>query len=401
MMDNFLSALNAIWSNKVRSSLTLLGVVIGVSSVTILVSLGQGLKNDVAGLIRGFGTNVVIIVPGQVDPESGPAAQNPFNLINFEVLTTKDANTIADMPAIASSSPMSPVSGTVAYGKRQATPAILGGNSQIATAFEILKIDEGRMFRNDEGKVAVMGTVPRDALFGKKSSVGRKIMIAGEEFTVVGQFGKSKSAGVIGSELDSLALIPFKTATVMNKDTVKIIRIVAKVRTGENVDRAKEKIKAVLLANHKGQRDFTVLTQDQILGLFDRFLTLATSMVSAIAAISLIVGGIGIMNIMFVSVTERTREIGIRKAVGATKGAILVQFLIEAVIVTLVGGVIGLAVAFGVGFAVAANTDLTPAISLDIIVLAVGISSAVGLVFGIWPALNAARKDPIDALRYE
>ncbi len=402
MKDNILSALSSIWGNKVRSFLTLLGVVIGVSSVTILISLGQGLKNDVSNLIQGFGTNVIVTLSGQVNPEGGQQSQNPANFLTLDILTEKDTRDIQSLDDVTVAAALSPVAGNLKFEDKMASPAIFGSQPNVIKAFETLKIDEGRMFKADDGNVIVLGSAPTTQLFGEEvDPIGEKILLGKDEFLIVGSFKKPKTTALIGSELANMSMIPFNTATKLNNGNVKIVRIVSKARDDADVNKVKDEIFDTLLANHDGEEDFTVLTQEDLLGLFNRFLNLATSMVSAIASISLVVGGIGIMNIMFVTVSERTREIGIRKAVGATKGAILVQFLTEAVVVTLVGGIIGLGIAYGVGEIVASQTSLRPAITADVILLAVGISSAIGLIFGLWPAIRAARKDPIEALRYE
>ncbi len=402
MKDNILSALSSIWGNKVRSFLTLLGVVIGVSSVTILISLGQGLKNDVSNLIQGFGTNVIVTLSGQVNPEGGQQSQNPANFLTLDILTEKDTRDIQSLDDVTVAAALSPVAGNLKFEDKMASPAIFGSQPNVIKAFETLKIDEGRMFKADDGNVIVLGSAPTTQLFGEEvDPIGEKILLGKDEFLIVGSFKKPKTTALIGSELANMSMIPFNTATKLNNGNVKIVRIVSKARDDADVNKVKDEIFDTLLANHDGEEDFTVLTQEDLLGLFNRFLNLATSMVSAIASISLVVGGIGIMNIMFVTVSERTREIGIRKAVGATKGAILVQFLTEAVVVTLVGGIIGLGIAYGVGEIVASQTSLRPDITADVILLAVGISSAIGLIFGLWPAIRAARKDPIEALRYE
>lgn len=402
MIDNILSALSSIWGNKVRSFLTLLGVVIGVASVTIFISLGQGLKNDVSNLIQGFGTNVIVTLSGKIDPGGGgPSSQNPANFLTLDILTEKDAKDIQNLKDVTAASPLSPVAGNLQFEDKTASPAIFGSQPNVGKAFETLKVGKGRMFKADEGNVIVLGSGPTNQLFGDDDPIGKKILLGKNEVEVVGSFKKPKTTALIGSEIENMSMIPFNTSTEINDGNVKIVRIVSKAKDEADVDKVKDEIFDTLLANHDGEEDFTVLTQDDLLGLFNQFLNIATSMVTAIASISLIVGGIGIMNIMFVTVTERTREIGIRKAVGATKGAILVQFLTEAVVVTLVGGVIGLAIAFGVGEVVAANSALRPSITINVIVLAVGTSSAIGLIFGLWPAIRAARKDPIEALRYE
>ncbi len=402
MINNVYSALLSIWSNKVRSVLTVVGVVIGVASVTTLVSLGEGLKQDVSGLIQGFGTNVITIISGKIDTTSRSQTTNPANFITGDILTIPDVEKIEKTAGIEAVTPLSVVAGSVKNNDKTAAPAVFGTYPNYLQAFQILRLDKGQSFeKQNAGNVVILADTPRKELFGDDNPIGKKITIAKEEFEVIGTLGKAQSSSLFGSEFDNIAIIPFDTATHLNKDQVKILRIVAKASDTSDVNAVKDSIRHDILANHDGEDNFTVLTQENILGLFDKFLTLATTLVSAIAAISLVVGGIGIMNIMLVTVTERTKEIGIRKAVGATKIAILIQFLTEAIMVTLVGSLLGLAIAYIVDIIVRAQSELTPVITPSVILIAVAISVIIGVIFGLWPALRAANKDPIDALRYE
>lgn len=404
MLDNIKNALASIWSNKVRSLLTVLGVVIGVSSVTTLVSLGQGLKNDVSKLIQGFGSNVIVVVAGKIDTSSGSTAgSNPANFIAGDILTQRDTEDIKSKPEILAVSPLSPTVGSLRKNDKTAPTIVFGAYPDILQALEISKIEKGKMFeRNNSGNEIVLGPQAAESLFDSEDPIGKKVEYGKRELTVIGTLAKPKTTTVLGGgEMEQLSLIPFDTAKELNKDQTKILRIIAKAKDGADVKQVKNDINTIIKKNHDGEEDFTVLTQDDILDLFGQFLTLATTMVSAIAAISLIVGGIGIMNIMLVTVTERTKEIGLRKAVGATRLAIGFQFLVEAIVITLFGGIIGLAISFTVGAIVASQTPLTPAITPEVILTAVGISVVVGIIFGLWPALRAAKKDPIEALRYE
>lgn len=403
MIDYFHQAIIALWGNKVRSFLNVLGVVIGVSSVTILVSLGEGLKSDVSGLIGDLGTNVIAVTGGKLDPNSlSQNSSNPANFISGDVLTLEDVKSIDELSAIAEVTPAALVAGSLKYGEKSANPTLFGAYPNFLRIFTILELAEGRMFDpGEEGDVIILPSSVKHQLFGERSPLGLKVTAGSRELTVIGVLKGQQGQSVFGGEFDTLAVIPFTSATRLNKNQEKVVRIYASASETADVKEVSRAIKEKLLANHNNEEDFTVLTQEDMLGLFDTFLNLATTMVSAIAAISLLVGGIGIMNIMLVTVTERTREIGLRKAVGATRFAILVQFLIEAIVVTFVGALIGLALAFIVAAVVAAKTELQPVIGPTTIALSVGISIIVGLIFGLWPAMRAAAKDPIEALRYE
>lgn len=394
------SALRSIYHNKVRSLLTVLGVVIGVSSVTTLVSLGQGLKNDVASLIQGLGTNVVVVIAGSMDGQG-----NPANLVAGDILTLDDVTTIAAIDDVQSVTPYSLVGGAVrADDGEQITPVILGTYPTILESFEVMELEQGAMFPNTTGDFAVLGPMTTESLFGDSDPIGKTITIvtreSSKDLLVIGTLAAATSTSLFGSEFDNVLLVPFDTATEIN-GAVSISRIMVKADGAADVAGLKEQIVASLRENHGGEEDFSVLTQDDLLDLFNQFLNLSTALVSAIAAISLVVGGIGIMNIMLVTVTERTREIGLRKAVGATKFAILMQFLVEAIVITAFGGILGLGASVLVGLVVASQTPLQPEITPEVILLSIGISTIIGIIFGLWPAMRAANKDPIEALRYE
>ncbi len=403
-MESVKTALLSIWSNKVRSVLTVLGIVIGVASVTILVSLGQGLKDEVSTLIRGFGSNLMFVTAGKIDTKSGSGmgGSNPANFIAGDILTLNDVDAIKGVSGVTEVAPMALVAGTVTSDGKPVNATVTGTYPNFEKALEILKVKDGKMFESiTAGDVVVIGPQIKKDVFGDVDAVGKTISINKTPFTIVGVFGEVEASSIFGNEFSSLAVVPFETGTALNKGKVTINRIVVKAANDAKVSSVKEAVKKAILKSHAGEENFSVLTQDDILGLFDQFLSLATTLVSAIAAISLVVGGIGIMNIMLVTVTERTKEIGLRKAVGATKLAIATQFLVEAVFVTLIGGLIGLLISFGVGAVVAAKTPLTPSITPNVILVALGVSTVIGIIFGLWPALRAAQKDPIEALRYE
>jgi putative ABC transport system permease protein len=403
MLDNIRAALQSIWLNKGRSILTVLGVVIGVFSVTTLVAVGKGLEKDMTNLVQGFGSNVIMVIAGKIDPQDPNAMSNPANFFSGDIIRMSDVEQLRDIAGVVSVTPASIVAGSVQSEDRAATPTLLGVTPNIFQSVELFQIGAGRMFNEGETRVIVLNPRSAQLLFPGQDPLGKEVMVgkgSGLPFTVIGTLAKPKVSNTISQEFERMAFIPFQAATELN-GRESILRLFIKAGEAGQVEAVRDQIKSTLRANHNGEEEFTVMTQEDLLDLFGRFLDLTTVMVTALAAISLLVGGIGIMNIMLVTVTERTREIGLRKAVGATQRAILSQFLVESVVVTLMGGLIGLLFSLAAGKYISLQSDLNPAFTGGVISLALGVSTLIGLLFGLWPAWRAARKDPIEALRYE
>ena len=408
LLEAIKSGLIAIWSNKIRSFLTMLGMIIGVSSVITLISIGKGVYNDVASIVSDMGTNLVFVVSGDISgmtqSTGGNYAANPANFIKADILKKEDLTTIKALPEVEYFSAMNILSGFLSFENKNAYPMIVGVQSDAVHTIQNLTIDKGRFFtEGDDGKYLIVLTPNQvEALFGDKQfdPVGKKIMAGKQEYEVVGTVKQKKQeTNIISSDFDNMAFLPFETVNKISGST-QIMRIFIKINDDFDAKATAEKIKNKLLETHT-KDEVSVLTQEDMLDMMSSILNIMTMMITAIASISLIVGGVGIMNIMLVSVTERMREIGIRKAIGATDGEIMKQFLLEAIILTMLGGAIGVALSYGVGIIFEAQTSIQAVIDAQTILLATGISITIGIIFGIFPAYRAAKKDPVDALRYE
>lgn len=400
--QNMKIAFVSIKSAKIRSFLTMLGVIIGVSSVLVMIAIGDGVKKDVTGQITDLGTNLLTVVSGKVGGGSS-GFSGAASSMGVSTLTKKDVESIRQLSYITDVSTMNLISSLVmAKGKTDNGSLVIATDPSLTT-IRMLKFREGGFFtdqdNNNQNQVVVLGAAVKKNLFGDNQAVGEVVKLRGQDFVVVGVVEQSNDTNSLtGASFDNVIYMPFKTGEKLTGSS-QIFRIIAQVQDADGIDHAKTTIETVLKENHANQDDFSVLSQKDLVKTFSTVLNLLTSFVVAIASISLLVGGIGIMNIMLVSVSERTREIGIRKAIGATFGNILSQFLVEAVVLSMIGGVIGLVVAYFVGLAIKNLSGLTPVFTIQAVLLATGVSVIVGVVFGVAPAIKAARKNPITALK--
>lgn len=392
----------------------MLGVVIGVFAVMVMVGIGDGVKTQVGGQISSLGTNVLTVTSGQIGQNSstakngqqqrgGSSAGMGFgNSLGSSTLTEKDAKTAEDTKNVDKVATFALISSNITYKDLSSNTAYIIGTQPSYEKIRNLTMEKGSFFTDADNEnkkyVAVIGADTKQNLFGDSEAVGQTIGIRGKDFTIVGVQKKSDTGGGFGGSSDDIVYIPFNTAADLT-GTSQIFRMLVQVNDAKNIDSVKADLEKSIQANHSGSNDFTVLTQQDLLSTFNSILDILTTFVIAIASISLIVGGIGIMNIMLVTVSERTREIGIRKALGATFGNIMGQFLIEAVIISLMGGLLGLVFAYLAGLLVKRFAGITPVYSANALMLAVGVSLVVGVVFGTAPAIKAARKRPIAALK--
>ena len=409
-------AFRAIWSNKIRSFLTMLGVIIGVSSVISMMAMGQGVKQGITDEVTAIGSNLLTVVSGKISADG--SGQGMAGMAGVSSVTWQDRKAIEkNIDGISNVAGLMMVQGSLDYEDKKTMPTLVGGEADLEF-LNLYNIKTGRFLDNedveDKNYNIVIGSTIAKELFGEGSAsvseeatadkkdeeaLGKKVIINGEEFEILGVM-ETESMSAVGMDANSMVVIPISIAREMY-DTDQLTRILLQVEDKDNIDNVKQQVYDLMLKRHKDNEDFSILTQEDMLSMMDSILSLITALLTGIASISLLVGGIGIMNIMLVSVTERTREIGVRKAIGATNSNILMQFLIEAAIISLMGGGIGIGLAWVGGLLVSRFTPISPEITLFAVGLAFGISVFVGVVFGVAPAIKASRKDPIEALRYE
>ena len=386
-------AVTALRANRLRSLLTMLGVIIGVASVVVLIAIGTGAQREVEAQVEGLGSNLVLVVPGQLELGSAPS-RSPLDLDDAE-----DVGRAVGQPGRVA---VTLAGGeTVRFGARSSFATVNGTNAAVPDVFS-RAVARGEYFRDSDvdtrRRVAVLGSSLVRDLFDGADPLGRQVTIGGVRFRVIGVFEEVGSAFGVDSDRD--VHIPVTAAQRLFSDD-RVDALAIKAPTADSTGRVSDEALAAR-ADAYPHQEFSAGTQDQILGTLGRILGLLTSVLAAIAAISLVVGGVGVSNIMLVSVRERTREIGLRKAVGARQRDVLLQFLLEAVLLTSLGGVIGIALGVGGSLALTTVVDQVPAvITWWSPALAFGVSAAVGLFFGVVPARRAGRLDPVVALRQE
>jgi putative ABC transport system permease protein len=399
-------AIESLSANKMRSGLTMLGIIIGVAAVIAMLAVGAGAQNSITGSISGIGSNLLFVFSGNMQEQ----------VRNEKPLTMDDANAIADpfqAPSVAAVAPVVQGNAEVTFAGETANTSIMGvtPDYQVVRNYELT---EGVFISEDDmlarASVAVLGPDLADKLFGRRDGiVGEIIRVEGQPFRVIGLL-QSKGGSTFGSQ-DDVLLAPMTTTTarLIRRTRERIDVIYVQAVNADQVSQASEEVAEVLRQRHRtllGEDDFTVFSQQDFVATAQTITNVLTIFLGGIAAISLLVGGIGIMNIMLVSVTERTREIGLRKAIGARRRDILIQFLTESSLLSLFGGLIGIGLGYLIAFivgrvAAASGTPFVPQVSLDAILLATLFSTAVGLFFGLYPANRAAGLEPVEALRYE
>lgn len=400
--ESFLMAWASLIANKLRSILTMLGIIIGVAAVIALVSIGNGVKQDIQDSISSLGSNLLMVMPGAPHtPGVRPTASSRKSL------KVSDYEAIAKLDGVRAASPYTMGSYVTIYQSKNWTTSVSGVNYNFQDVNN-WSMAEGRFISEKNvqtrERVAVVGQTVVKNLFSGEDPVGKEIRVKNIPFRVIGVLN-SKGNGAMGNDQDDAIFIPYTTAMerVEGIDYLRMVYVVAKDENG--IDRLQSDIENLLRVRHGIKDpeldDFNIQNMKSIMDTMEQTTGTLTLFLGAVAAISLVVGGIGIMNIMLVSVTERTREIGIRKALGATYNVIVTQFLIEAVVISLMGGLIGIALGIGASSVIGNVSGMSTVVSIPTVMLSFGFSMFIGLVFGIYPARKAAKLNPIDALHYE
>lgn len=400
--EGFIMAWQSLVANKLRTLLTMLGIIIGVAAVIALVSVGMGVRAQIQNNLSSLGSNLLIVYPGAPrTPGVRPTAGSQ------KTLKVSDYDSISKLNGVEAASPLVRKSYVVVYKNNNWTTSVNG----IDTSYQDINnysTKEGRFITASNverrERVAVVGSTVVTNIFGGDDPVGKDIRVNNQPFKVVGVLN-SKGSGSFGNDQDDVVLVPYTTEMerLAGEDYLSMIYVLGS--DGQNLDILQADIENLLRLRHKipatSEADFDISNMATIMETVQETTSTLTLFLGAIAAISLVVGGIGIMNIMLVSVTERTREIGIRKALGATYRTIVTQFLIEAVVISLIGGLIGVISGIVTSKIISMVSTMQTVISVPTIFLAFGFSMAIGLIFGIYPARKAARLNPIDALHYE
>lgn len=404
---NIKMAVASLRSTKWRSLFTMLGVIIGVVSVVTVVGIGDGVKNQVTGQISELGRDLITVRPGKLTTKGAGGALSRASLFTGAAtggsLSQQDLVKIQQAKGVKLAAPLGLVNGNVEVGTQTISSIPVIATSADLPSVINQPVTSGGFFAADTSEqpyVAVIGSGAAETLFHQATPLGSSFEFMGQTFFVQGVFNQFDTSPLsLSTDFNNAIFIPYATAQQMTNNNTQLYEVLAKPNNPSQTNAVVSTISNTLTRTYQNQEPFTVLSQDESLAVTNNILDLLTRLIAGIAAISLLVGGIGIMDVMLVSVTERMHEIGIRKALGATNRQILSQFLIESTVLSLTGGLIGILISLLIDYLLRVFTTLTPEISWQAVVVATVVSFLVGITFGSIPALKAARKDPIDALR--
>lgn len=402
--NNLKLAIESLKSAKWRSFMTMLGIIVGVVSVVTVVSIGEGVKHQITEQINQLGSDLITVRSGKVVNRGSDGSITGYNLLGLLAagsLSEEDWKGIQNNKDIKLAVPMNVVPGVLKSSDNTtySEGVTIGATKDTPDALN-QKLAYGGFYNADTKDGAVIGKRIAEKLFKENIPIGKSFEFRGKNFIVRGIFDEFAESPLTPTiDYNNVVFIPYEVSKEVADGNANIFQILVKPVDPKNVDKVARDVHASLKASRAGQEDFTVLRQEENLKLAGSLLNLLTAMISSIAAVSLFVGGIGIMNIMLVLVSERTKEIGIRKAIGATNQQILSQFMLEAAVISMIGGIVGVIFSLIVNYAFRIFTDIQPVITIQVVLLAVLVSLVVGVIFGVAPAVRAARKDPIEALR--
>lgn len=402
LKTNIENALESLRANRLRTFLTMLGVMIGISSVVIIFSLSGGVSSMISNQIMAEGGALAVVRPKELTANNKNIITNLATSRNFTQSSIKNEDLVLisktkDVLAVA---PLANFSAKVKGDGDEKYANLLATSPNLDQTVS-LKVREGQFIAESaNANTVVIGDQMAIDLFGTTQALGKEITMKGEKFIVIGVLAhQSSSINFSNVDFNNTAIIPYSTAKRIIGDNLQIQQVNIRVKSINSLNQVHQEIEKVIQKNHNGEKDFEVLVGENISHPSDKFIELSTLILAIVASVSLVVGGIGIMNIMLVNVSERTREIGIRKALGANNRHILFQFLTESMIISLGGGLFGYLIGYAFSFGVSMFLPFSPIISWQIAVLVCGISILVGVIFGLYPAFRAARKDPIVSLR--
>jgi ABC-type antimicrobial peptide transport system permease subunit len=403
LKDLFFEIFRSILSNKSRSGLTILGIVIGIAAVIAMISIGQGASNQIQKSIEGLGSNLLTIVPGAVRPGIGIVSTGRGGA---QTLKNDDADALKKIEGVAATSPeLSRRFQIVSPSGKNTNSLVVGVISDYAIVRN-LNIAYGNFINENQNrgfaKVAVLGNQSAKDLFGDEDPLGKYIRINKINFLVIGVAAPRGGTGF--ANYDDFVYVPLSTMQKVLAGVDYLSALAVKVSSKDLMDQVRDEIVSTLVIRHRvplDNPDFTIISQQDVLGTLNQVINTFTIFLASVAGISLLVGGIGIMNMMLTVVTERTKEIGLRKAIGAKTKDISLQFLLEAAVITIIGGIIGIILGWLISFAISKIAGISTSVSLFAILLSFGISGLIGIIFGYYPARRASKLNPIEALRYE